>query len=143
LKKKDLILKMVIVILVVSLLTIFFYEAFAGKTEFSGAESIQTIDARFIVGDRVGLNADKDVLDFGIIMPGSSAIRSINVTNTHPYNITVRLYSSGNISKFIRFDGAMLVAINETKEIFLGAYVPSNATFESYSGDIKVAFFPS
>lgn len=140
-KKKKLIIVILVVAVFSSMLTSLLYLSLKEKFELIGAEDIQTINMELLVGDRIGLNADTDMLNFGIIMPGSSVRRSINVTNTHPYNISVKLFKKGNISRFISFQQDSIVEPNTSKSIVISAGVPLNTSFESYSGQLKVAFF--
>lgn len=141
-KKKKLIIIILAFAIASSIITSLLYSPIKEKIEVIGAENVQTVNMELIVGDRVGLNADTDMLNFGIIMPGSGVTRMINVTNMHPYNVSVRLFKKGNISKLVSFQHEHIVEPNTSKSIDINANVPSEAQFESYSGKLKVAYFP-
>lgn len=129
-------------IIISSFMTLSFYKLLDRNAGLLGAESMKTVNASLIVGDRIGLNADPNVLDYGIVMPGNSAKRSINVTNTHQYPVQVKLSKSGNISKFLNLEDSDMVPPNSSEEIFIDANVPLNAPFESYSGEVRIEIFP-
>lgn len=143
LKKSEVIIIAAAIFIATAVITALLYNTLPKRLEFMGAEKVDTIKASFEVGDRVGLNVDNDALNFGIILPGGGSKRSINVSNTHPYTIMVKLYKTGNISNFLHFDETTYVTPNEAKEIFFNVGVPSNASSGKYSGEIKIAFFPS
>lgn len=142
-KKNILIAIISAMFLFVFLMTFFFYGFLEEKIKFVGAERVDAINISFEIGDRIGLNADRDMLNFGIIMPGSGSRRSINITNTHPYDVKVKMYSEGNITPFIQFEDDMLIRANESREVFVSVNVPLGSEFEGFSGRIKLAFFPA
>lgn len=125
-----------------SIVTSIFYLSLRERIKFIGAENIQIINMELTVRDVVGLNADTEMLNFGIIMPGSGVTRRINITNTNPYNVSVRLFKEGNISEFVNFQQEHIVESNTSKSIDITAGIPFDTPSESYSGKLKVAFFP-
>ena len=132
---------MLCIAVICSTITLAAFLSMQDKFRFAGAEDVQRVKMGLIVGDVVGLNTDVDMLNFGVVMPGSGVFRSINITNARPYDIEVRLYQEGNITDLVSFPERVIVESGTSHSISVSAGVPYGSEGE-YSGELIIAYFP-
>ena len=96
----------------------------------------------FRVASDIGLNADTDYLHFGGVPPGSSGFRGFFVSNDKCDLCNVRISASGDGSNWIRLsEDSFEIYGNQTKDILATLYVPSDAKFGEYKGELTIYFW--
>ena len=99
------------------------------------------MDAEIKAGNKVGLNADRDALHFGMLAPGNSGARIINTTNNRDIPVIVQIYTGGNISVWVHVeDNSYTLQPGETKMVKVGLTVPYNAKPGNYTGILVGVF---
>jgi len=131
-KKTNLIILLITLVFltmgVVSLINFYYYTL-----------EIRTIDVDFKVGNRIGINLDTDKLWFGMIKPGSSATRSLMVTNDYEFPISIEFLVKGELKNNLAFsENNIPINSKELKEISVTAYAPQDMPYGNYSSTIKV-----
>ena len=102
-------------------------------------------DAKIAVNDHIGVAADTDTINFGMIVPGtSSSRRLLNLMNNNDYPLNVEIRKTGNISGWINSEDITEKRIyldsNENRTVYLTAKVPENTPYGDYNGKIKFVF---
>ncbi|HLC46414.1 MAG TPA: hypothetical protein VJI75_01605 [Candidatus Nanoarchaeia archaeon] len=106
-----------------------------------GVEKVFIVPAMMEIGDRVGVNADNDVMNFGIIPQGSASFRTVNVTNTHDYRLRLAISSEGNISSMLSFVPKQIIPPRSSVEVSISAGAPASRSSSKYSGNVTFTFF--
>lgn len=100
-----------------------------------------TLGLSVVLSDYIGLNADKDSLNFGTLVPGQSSIRRIHISNNFPYSISANfMLDSGNITSYIYGVNTLVLEPNETREYEINLVIPSNASLGFYEGNLIIEF---
>jgi len=109
---------------------------------FVSVKQIITYDAKVIVSDHVGFDVSKDVLSFGMIMPGGSSTRQIEVTNNDDIALKIQAKVSGDLRGWITFDmeNGMLIGPGEHKSIVASIMAPFGAGYGNYTGKVQIIF---
>ncbi|MCK5449665.1 hypothetical protein KAI32_02270 [Candidatus Pacearchaeota archaeon] len=107
--------------------------------KFQSPLQTKTVSVKFSVDEKLGLVADTDELDFGRVILGSSSIKSINLTNYYNFPVSVRIFISKNLQKFIFSDSEFILELNESINVPFNLIV-SDANFGDYSGEILFEF---
>jgi uncharacterized membrane protein len=109
---------------------------------FVSVKQIITYDAKVIVSDHVGFDVSKDTLSFGMIMPGGSATRKIEVTNNDDVALKIQAKVSGDLRGWISFDmeQGMLIGSGEHKSIVASIMAPFGAGYGNYTGKVQIIF---
>jgi hypothetical protein len=95
-------------------------------------------DTTFIVGDHVGFDLNSSVITFGMVTPGGSSSRGINILESDVAR-HAKLYARGDVSKFISTSQySVYVAPESVQEIMLDVNIPVDLSFGNYSGKVKV-----
>jgi len=92
-----------------------------------------------IIGPEIGFSESIESLNFGNAPPGSTIIKSIDIENTKPYDVNVKITLSGNISKSITVsENNFLINTNEKKKVnFTLTTIPSTRQ-GNYTGTATV-----
>lgn len=99
----------------------------------------QTISTRFVAGENMGFDLDPGKLNFGQIVPGYGASRTITITNTLDKPTITTIESSGKISKYIIVsENNFILQPNESKEISFSCYAEKETAFGEYNGEIII-----
>jgi hypothetical protein len=101
---------------------------------------IKTIDVKFEIGNKLGFALGSQVLDFGIIPPGSSATRLVTMVNEGRRDLLVQIASTKEIKKFVSYKNNFILKANETKQISFAVSVPKDTPNGKYSGKIFMIF---
>lgn len=105
----------------------------------SGVLEKKILPAKVIVGDMYGFDLNSSALIFGMLMPGGSSSRSINLENKYNQKIKVNIYSEGDIKKFILVsENNFILKENETKSISFSVNAPLDAHFGTYEGKVYI-----
>jgi hypothetical protein len=97
------------------------------------------IPANFIIGERLGFDLNSSALTFGMLPPGASSSRAIEITNDFNREVFVSIYSSRSIIKFTRIsENDFYLAPGETRSVSFTVYTEKNSTFGQYNGFIKI-----
>lgn len=91
-----------------------------------------------MVGEPAGFNTNTDSLDFGRIIYGGSAERSILIENNYNFPIQIKFNIEGNVSDFIIFEKVVFLEKGESKRIIFGTIVFSDEEYGDYSGRLLV-----
>lgn len=100
----------------------------------------RTLEVRFMVGESVGFDLNSSALTFGKIHLDGVGSRNILIHNTYEYPVSVRLYISSNLAKYIQTEQRFDLGLNETKNLSVIARIPSTAVFGNYSGQLYMEF---
>lgn len=127
-------LLLILAVIISTFLTYFFYNSFM-------IENIITLDMMVKVNDHFGLNADTDAMKFGMIMPGTSAERSIIVNNNATHPLKVVILKSGYIADWVKIsENNFILEENENRQVIFEVYAPENASYGNYTGEVKIIF---
>jgi uncharacterized membrane protein len=109
---------------------------------FVSVKQIITYDAKVIVSDHIGFDTSKETLIFGMIMPGGSATRQIEVTNKDDIALKIQAKVSGDLRGWITFDmeNGMLIGPGENKSIVASIMAPFGAGYGNYTGKVQIIF---
>ena len=95
----------------------------------------KTLKVRFIAGKTVGFDLDREVLTFGRIIPGGSAVRGVNIDNNYNFSILIKAYASKNIADYIDINQEhLMLEPLEKKKIPVTVSLPANMSLGEYSG---------
>ena len=109
----------------------------------SECKTIDKIDAEIVVKESemsvIGLNADTDDLNFGIVSPTASARKSVNVDYSLDTNVKVTM--EGELAEWaVITPGEFYLSQDETKKVHFDIKVPSNAGGGNYTGKAVFCF---
>jgi hypothetical protein len=92
-----------------------------------------------VVSYGMGINADRDALKFGRVMPGSGGQRELFLNSTREARVEVTVF--GEMSDFLTVDkNDFIVQPNKQDKILFTLEIPGNATPKNYTGTIQVIF---
>ena len=121
-----------IILILAMIIYLFYIFSILGKEELYSS---------FIVSDHIGFDLNKTALTFGLIQPGESATREINLANNFNKRVKIIFKSKGNISDFIIVSqNDFIMNPNETKTIIFSVFPPKNISLGKYEGKIEVYF---
>lgn len=99
----------------------------------------ETIPTSFTAGENPGFDLSPGHLNFGKIIPGSYATRSLAITNSNDYTTITTIKSSGKISKYlIVSDNNFALQPNQSKNITFTAYPEEGIELKDYPGEIII-----
>lgn len=98
----------------------------------------KTVDVKFSISDKYGINLNSNELDFGKLVPGSSITRNIDLSNNKDFRVNVKLYASKNIADFIYSNEEIYAESGQTISIPVTLIIPSNSSYGNYSGKIRI-----
>ena len=99
----------------------------------------QTIPTKFIAGENPGFDLTPGALNFGKIILGSSATRTITITNTHNSPTLTKITSSGKISPYIIVSqNNIILNPNQSKNLTFSVYPEKGIPLEEYPGQIII-----
>ncbi len=130
-KKKNILMVAVLIIVAVLLTNLYFLFA-------SSCTAVEEIEATLTVKripDRVmlGLNADTDGLHFGVISPGIAAMRKVTIQHSDDAAVEVRM--EGELASWTSISPAEFnLSAGETGEVAFEVNVPNYALPGNYSG---------
>jgi len=91
------------------------------------------------VSDVTGLKVEES-LDFGRLVPGSSAGKKITINNSFEFPVTAYFETSGEIKNLILIQSPIQFNSAEGKEISVSAVIPQNQTSGNYTGEMIIRF---
>lgn len=135
---------LMLVALLFTMSTVWFYLQYLEKNilptchypEIIGASiKVKNIEDKNVIG----LNADTDSLQFGVVSPGVTARRSIKVHHSVPANARVSM--EGPLGAWTSISpSAFSLADNQSLEVFFTVFVPLSATEGDYIGNATFCF---
>lgn len=133
-KKNAIILLLILVFLTISL-TMLTYSFFV-------IVDVKNVEMQVIVkSGRVGINLDTDKLWFGMISPGSSASREIELTNNKDYELETVLKPSGEIGDYVSFsENPAILKPHELKKVRVMLSLPETIAYGNYTGNLRIIF---
>lgn len=97
----------------------------------------QEFYAKVVVSDHYGVDVNSSALIFGMLVPGSSSVRKITMTNDHDQEVNVEIFVQGDMNEFIKIsENDFSLKIDEFKEIVFVAAVPGDKEFGVYEGKV-------
>ncbi len=101
--------------------------------------SKEVISTKFVLGKNMGFDLSPGKLNFGQIVPGNGASRTIKIENNFEDIIKVSIKSSGEISKnIIVSENNFILNPSESKNITFSVYTDGLTEFRSYEGKIII-----
>ena len=98
------------------------------------------IDMHLTVGSYTGFNVDSDAVYFGTIMPYGIVTRTINITNLDKMSL-VNMKVYGDMKGWIYVsENNFILGPNENKDVRIMIYVPKDAEYKNYEGELKIRF---
>ena len=105
----------------------------------SGVLEKKTLPAKVIVGNKYGFDINASALTFGMLMPGGSSSRDINIENKYNEKVKVNIYSEGDIKDFILVsENNFILEEDEAKSLSFTATAPLDADFRTYEGTVYI-----
>src|SRR3989344_4861619 len=115
--------KIITVILLVIFLGLFYITLDANKY----AATVRVIEGE----GRVGVNPTTELLDFGDLSPGTSAVRRVDIQNGTPIPMYVAVVRVGSISELMKLDkNYFVVPGNSGEKIEFTVYMPASAPID-------------
>jgi len=128
--------KVVTVIMLVIFLSVFYITLDANKYRAT---------VRVIEGEgKVGVNPTTEVLDFGDLSPGTSAVRRVDIQNGTPIPMWVAVVRTGAINDLMKLDkNYFVVPGNSGAKIEFTVYMPASAPIgETMDGRVMLFKIP-
>ncbi len=97
------------------------------------------INATFSIGNKVGLSADGDRLNFGMVYPGGDSTKEIVLTNEYKEPLKVEIEYFGSITQVLKPVAPFYIDPNTEKKIDLTAYAISNK-YSTYNGTVRILY---
>ena len=98
------------------------------------------LEAKFIIGENIGVNLNPGELNFGKLTPGDTMIRSVYVKNEHEFPIKLKIFVDKDIIDFITVEPRYTLLPEENVSIPFILRVPKETSFGYYSGEVKFEF---
>lgn len=115
--------KVITVILLVIFLGLFYITLDANKY----AATVRVIEGE----GKVGVNPTTELLDFGDLSPGTSAVRRVDIQNGTPIAMYVAVVRVGSISELMKLDKNYFVVPGHSGEkIEFTVYMPASAPID-------------
>jgi hypothetical protein len=101
---------------------------------------VREIEARFKVGEGIGLSADSDILNFGMVGPESSSTKEIVLYHEYSGPLLVKITYTGNISEVLLPVKDFYLEPNGYRKVGITAYAKPGSSGE-YSGTVMIMYF--
>ncbi len=121
---------LVVIILIMFINIYFLYSAPCTNVERRDAQ----LKVKIVAGRAMlGLNADTDSLNFGVVSPGIAAMRKVNIQ--HNADATIKASMEGELASWASISPAEFnVSAGEIREVAFEIAVPNYALPGNYSG---------
>lgn len=99
---------------------------------------VKTLNATFIIENKIGLAADTNVLNFGMSPPGGSSTKEILLYHEYKERLKIKLVYAGNIAQLLEPIKPFYLEPKTEKKLGITAYAvqkPGN-----YSGTVKIYY---
>lgn len=95
------------------------------------------------IGNKTGINTDRDALHFGIVKPGNSVRRSVNITNNNNYPVEMTFWIEGEMNNWSYVTKPELnLKPNESFMQFVIVQASANTPLGNYTGKLIVQSSP-
>lgn len=91
-----------------------------------------------VTSKRIGLAADTNNLNFGMVSPGGSSTRQLMLYHNYTKPLKVLIVYSGSIAPILKPIEPFYLQPNTQRNISITAYAPSR--YGNYSGTVKVIY---
>ena len=98
------------------------------------------INAKLRISNVTGLQVTNESLDFGRIIYGSNAQKSIKIKNNYNFPIKVEFSVEGNIKPFLIYQKVVYLSPGESKNISVSTITVTDEPYGFYSGEMLVVF---
>lgn len=96
------------------------------------------IPAKLTVGNKSGFDTNATALTFGIVRPGSTSSRKIDISNDYTFPVRFEFSATGNIKDFLVFEKTVFLEPGEKKTISISTIDPEGQEEGKYSGEVIV-----
>jgi len=125
---------LILIVLTVVLLAFSFYSAPKIVAE-------KNLEVKFLVGQEYGLDLDNSVLTFGMVVPGGSMTRKLQIENNYEYPVKVKIFISESIKPLISVDSEVTLPSGENITLPVSLNVPSDMIYGEYTGNLVLKMF--
>lgn len=101
----------------------------------------QIMNVKFEVGDSLGLNVEKEYLDFGKVFLNSKVTKNIVMDNNYDFPVKVKIRMRGEATHYLYGSPEILLDINETKEYEVLLVTASEMEYKDYEGKLIFDFY--
>ena len=104
---------------------------------FESETLVSSADMYLTVGDTVGFNGDTDAIWFGIVPPGGTGIKHINIAADETGEFVIKLH--GELASWVSVsDNNFILNRGENRSVSIFASVPLDAKYRDYNGTLEV-----
>lgn len=129
-KKNLLVLLLLIIILVLGIFL------FSNIINYLSILEKREIYAKVIISDHYGVDVNSTALMFGMMTPGSSSTRRMNITNDHGQEVNIEIFVEGDIKGLILVsDNNFNLKVKESKKLVFTA-ITAGRGFGTYDGKV-------
>jgi hypothetical protein len=133
-KKRKKIIAVVCLIVIIIFLAIYLY---ANVIDMVSLFEKKEIEAIVMVSDSSGVALNGTALMFGMLVPGGTSKKTVDLKNDYGGIARVKIYAKGEIKDFINVsDNNFIMYPNETKTIIFRAKIPEGTAFGNYTGKV-------
>lgn len=133
-RKKKLFLIFLLLSLIIFVIGVFL---FSNLLDYLSILEKQEFYTKVVVSDHYGVDVNSSALIFGMLVPGSSSVRKVTITNDHKQEVNVEIFVKGDMIEFIKIsENDFDLKIDESKEIVFVATSPSYKEFGIYEGNV-------
>lgn len=137
-KKKYGVLKFIVLLIAIVLIAVSLTRISYELYQTSFIYDTREINASFQIGDRIGMSADTDVLNFGSVYKGSLSMKRIELYHEYKLPLKIVIEYKGNISEVLSSVEPFYLEPKTKKELVLVA--SANKQLGSYFGIVKISY---
>jgi hypothetical protein len=133
-KNKRKIIAVISLLIIIVSLCIFLYSSLI---DMMSLFETKEVEAFIIVSDASGVAINGTALMFGMVVPGGTSKKSVDLKNEHDGLAKVKIYAKGDIKDFINVsDNNFILYPNETKTVEFKVKIPRDTPFGNYTGKV-------
>ncbi len=107
--------------------------------EYFSVYDAKTLNAKFITGNKVGLSADSDMLDFGIVPLGGSSSKEIKLYHNHKKPLKIEIVYKGDIKEMLSPVAPFYLEPGVEQKLRITAYAKGEENKE-YTGTVTIIY---
>lgn len=136
-KSKKMSKKVIFVIILVAIISLLSISLYSNLIDFiSNFQKIE-VYAEVIVSDYYGISINDTSIVFGILPPGGTSNKDIDLTNNYNRDVKFKIYSEGSIKDFIKVsENNFVLKPNEHKSLSFSVKIPKNISSGKYDGKV-------
>jgi len=98
------------------------------------------IDVKIEIANQTGIKIENESLDFGRIAYGSSAQKTLTLSNNHDFPIMVEFEAKGELKDFLIYERRIYFEPKETKQVGVSTIVFNEEHYGNYNGKFIITF---